>query len=434
MVMFMKKNLLSIVEICLFTSILMFVMISTFFKFIIPVVKENLLQKDDGKVIKVNYKELYPFETKNKKKKQDDFLSNYSSHVKEIEKSLEDYTSTKVFGYIKSIELSYIYDHLLAFKLKSNFSNTDRIVVDNEYLSRLYQKQNVSSCANNILKFNSFLKENNIPLLFVHAPSKLCNNQLNSYIYKDYSDVGASDFLNYIEKDIDYIDLRKNISKVTTKPLKLYFKTDHHWLPETGFWVTNELSDYIINNYGFALNKENIEKEKYKKKVYPNIFFGSDGRNVSLSNASPEDFSVITPNFKTSLNVKIANLGIDRNGSFHDTLINWDLLKYVYYYESNQYAAYAYGDQPLINIHNNYVSNGKKILLIKDSFSDVVSPYLAMEVENLSIIDLRYFDGSLKNYVTKYQPDLVLVMYNTSSIVDIEKTNTEGFNDLWDFE
>jgi hypothetical protein len=79
-----------------------------------------------------------------------------------------------------------------------------------------------------------------------------------------------------------------------------------------------------------------------------------------------------------------------------------------------------YGDKQVITVHNKLVHDGKKILLVKDSFAEVVSPFLSLGVEELHILDLRYFNGSIKSYVAQQQPDMVVVMYNPS-VIDYTK-------------
>jgi hypothetical protein len=86
------------------------------------------------------------------------------------------------------------------------------------------------------------------------------------------------------------------------------------------------------------------------------------------------------------------------------------------YYNLSPYDAYLYGNRELVTIHNNLLRDGRKILLIKDSFANVVAPFLSIGIENLDIVDLRYFTGSIKSYIEKHIPDTVVIMYNPSVI------------------
>jgi hypothetical protein len=39
-----------------------------------------------------------------------------------------------------------------------------------------------------------------------------------------------------------------------------------------------------------------------------------------------------------------------------------------------------------------------------------------MGVENLDVMDTRLFDGSVKTYIEKNKPDIVIVLYNQAAI------------------
>jgi hypothetical protein len=75
--------------------------------------------------------------------------------------------------------------------------------------------------------------------------------------------------------------------------------------------------------------------------------------------------------------------------------------------------------------------NGKKILIIKDSYVLVVAPFLALGIEDIELLDLRRFPGSLKEYVMRNQPDMVIVMYNPSALD--ENYDNHHFAGCFDF-
>ena len=66
---------------------------------------------------------------------------------------------------------------------------------------------------------------------------------------------------------------------------------------------------------------------------------------------------------------------------------------------------------------NNLNPNGKKILLIRDSFACVVAPFLALQTSELHVCDVRdadYYVGeklNMEEYIKMINPDYVLVLY-----------------------
>jgi hypothetical protein len=134
------------------------------------------------------------------------------------------------------------------------------------------------------------------------------------------------------------------------------------------------------------------------------------GKKLTLARADPEDFSLLYPQFATDYSLQIPSKGINREGSF-DILYDLRQVAGRDYYRLNPYAAHLYGDNPLTVVRNNRAPNNKKILLVKDSFSLCVAPFLSAGIENLDLLDLRHFDGSIKSYVRENKPDIVIVIY-----------------------
>lgn len=81
----------------------------------------------------------------------------------------------------------------------------------------------------------------------------------------------------------------------------------------------------------------------------------------------------------------------------------------------NLYGSYGYGDVALFSVHNENVHDGSRVLIIKESFADVVYPFFAEAVEYLDVIDLRAFSYSLERYIDKTDPDTVIVIYGTQA-------------------
>ena len=73
----------------------------------------------------------------------------------------------------------------------------------------------------------------------------------------------------------------------------------------------------------------------------------------------------------------------------------------------------------LTKITNRQCDNGKKILLIHDSYATAVAPFLATTCQELHMIDVRKengnFNGNLSAYIDEFQPDLVLFSFCSPS-------------------
>ena len=202
-----------------------------------------------------------------------------------------------------------------------------------------------------------------------------------------------------------------------------FFRTDHHWKPETALWAAGKVVEKLKNSYGVDVNMTHFSSDDYEVQAYEKCFLGSQGKKLTLAYTEPDDFSLYYPKFPVKLHLQIADFGIDDTGDF--TLL-YDKAAWGSgnCYVDNQYAMYGYGDVPELIVHNyaNESLSGKKILLIKDSMLDAGGPFLAMGLKDLRELDIRHFTGSVRKYVEQYQPDIVLIMYKPSYAEPVDWT------------
>ena len=164
---------------------------------------------------------------------------------------------------------------------------------------------------------------------------------------------------------------------------------------------------------GMKIDIELLDDDIFDYVKYPEWFLGSWGKRFTLSRIKPDDFIMIYPKYTTMLNYEIPDKGIKTSGDFE---ITYDMTNLTdkNYYDKNPYAAYDYADRPLIRLHNIQNRNGKKLLILHDSFGNCVIPFLSLGIEYIDAIDLRHFTGSLKTYIKQNKPEIVIVMYNTA--------------------
>ena len=307
----------------------------------------------------------------------------------------------------------------------------ERYKLDNGHLTYLVSEEDVQTIARNTVDFRNALRELNIPMVYVGTPSKLhpTDKQLPVNAY-DYSNENADHFLEILKNEtVTVLDLREKIAESGLEHYDLFYKTDHHWKAESGLWAAGVISDHLAEqDDGFRRDKALQDPSSYHFEVYENIFLGSAGRRVGSMYAGMDDFTVITPTFDTDFSFFAEDGEIVRSGSFPDVFIVRDLLYSEDPLLSNTYATYCGGGFSQMEIHNHHTGcSPKKILLIRDSFSDVLIPFLAMGYEQLDVLDLRYFDNNLMEYVKELSPDMVLIVYNPGAY---ESKNSEMFDFL----
>ena len=97
-----------------------------------------------------------------------------------------------------------------------------------------------------------------------------------------------------------------------------------------------------------------------------------------------------------------------------------DLYRTTVFYEEEgsgpySYGVFIWGDAPLFVCYNDELNNGKKIAVIKESYGNAFAPFLTANYEEVHVIDFRYWEGSLKDYMKENGIDEVIFVNNVMS-------------------
>ena len=265
----------------------------------------------------------------------------------------------------------------------------------------------------------------------VLAPSKIARTDIEISGKVDFSNQNGDNFMQGLRNNgIDVIDLRDDLINDNLNQHELFFVTDHHWLPSTARWAASHVEKYLSNQYGFNDASSLLDEKNWNEVVYPNWFLGSRGKKVTLARAKPEDISLYYPKFPTNFELEIPSMNMIKDGDF-SILYDMKKMKQDDIYEDNPYATYSYGDRAIKYIRNKNTLDTHKVMILSDSFGDSMIPFLATGIKEICVIDLRHFDGSLRQLMSEYKPDDVIVLYFVDELT--KKINYTNNRDIFDF-
>lgn len=91
----------------------------------------------------------------------------------------------------------------------------------------------------------------------------------------------------------------------------------------------------------------------------------------------------------------------------------------MYFYnhlkEDDKYPVFIDGNHAMTRIKNKN-ANGGKILLVKDSFSHCLAPFLAENYSEVILVDMRYYKNSISELAQQEKPDNILVLYGIDNL------------------
>ena len=229
--------------------------------------------------------------------------------------------------------------------------------------------------------------------------------------YEDYSSTMTDHLITSLEEaGVDVISMSKEFYDEGLNSEDIFLRTDHHWLPQSAMRACFSLADKLNKNYGYSVDTQLFDISNYDISYAPNNAFGSLGKKVTRVYAEPERLPILTPKYDSDVTVFISKTNETRTGKIQEVLFNWDALRSKDIYE-REWGFYGFDDQALVSIHNNLKQDGKRVLVLRNSFADAMTPYLGNLAENVDIIYLAYFDGSLETFIKETAPDTIVLAY-----------------------
>ena len=237
-----------------------------------------------------------------------------------------------------------------------------------------------------------------------------------------YTPLNFSDYNASQSDDIESINSKlQNVKGINPCPTlakhvneTIYTRTDHHWMSLGAY--------YAAQDFAKAAGVPFLDIKDYQKKTNPGYvgtMYSFSGNNPNLLN-DPEDFIYYVPKNK-NYSVKYYDYGynfVTDGDLFADVTSNGDM-----------YCTFIYGDIYTVKISTG-VKNGRKLCLVKDSYGDAIPPFLTGSFEEIYVVDMRYFELNLVDFVKEQGITDLLFSCCSYSAVGTNADNLENLRTM----
>lgn len=216
----------------------------------------------------------------------------------------------------------------------------------------------------------------------------------------------------------------------------IYSRTDHHWLPLGAYYAAKEFARVAkvpfkeiplqaATDSTDAKIVPDARNEWYEQRVVRN-FVGtmySFSRNYAVKNA-PEDFYYWVPTRKDyDCRQVVYTLDKTRKRVIGESEEKeFEFFRPMKDGASSTYCTFIGGDTFLT--HSKAMgNNGRKLLILKDSFGNAIPAFLLYSFEDIYIVDCRYFTKNIREYVAENGITDVLFANNISHALSAATTN-----------
>lgn len=219
-------------------------------------------------------------------------------------------------------------------------------------------------------------------------------------VYRDQLPAGAENFdqAAYLKKvresvpDAVWVDMEKWMDGASG--VSLFYRTDHHWT-SAGAW------------HGYAALMEAMG-EPFEPLGTPETvsedFYGTLYSSSGVHWLAPDTIeryvsgeSVTVENFEKG----------ETHGLYVDSFLG----------EKDKYASFLGGNTPLYIIRNPEAASEEKLLVVRDSYSDAMAPFLSQYFAEIHLVDLRYYRTSVVEYARENGMDRIFVCYSVENFV-----------------
>ena len=209
--------------------------------------------------------------------------------------------------------------------------------------------------------------------------------------------------IRHLSPEVRPVDIYETLGRHASEDI--YLRTDHHWAPLGAF--------YAAETFAQVAGVPFRQLDSYDRKVvhgYVGSMYGYS-KDISIKEA-PEDFVYYVPrdvtytttyiDYKIDENYRVIGMGRPYRSVF------------FYKYKDGSGGAYCtfMGSDTKITHVRTSTHNGRRLLILKDSFGNALPGYLFYSFEDIHVIDSRYFTKNMVEYVRDNQITDILFANN----------------------
>ena len=263
-----------------------------------------------------------------------------------------------------------------------------------------------------------FAEEQGTETYFVFNPSrtKALMHLYPAYLRTDSYAKSKAYFLSKLDKSVNVIDAGRPFDRFTKAELEqLYLETDHHWNIQGAFLAYREMITELSKRSPVFEDEPMALDEIEVARLTDGRFEGS--YNTQLNYAINSDHADRTIIYKPRIPFEFAGFEvINKDGTQTVSDFN-DFYGFKPGEPTYTYGTIYGGDRQKITYENPQANNQLNVLLLKDSFMNPLTPYLAGHFNKLTVLDNRYFtEFSLGEIITNEHYDMLLIAFHDDNL------------------
>ena len=313
-----------------------------------------------------------------------DFMSDYESYITDQFAGRDGWTAAKAFSE----------------KLVGKQENNGVYFCDDSTLITRFEAPDEKRLTNNFNYVNRFTEKAGVPVTFGLIPTQ-------ASIWAHKLPQGAPNYDQNLvmaqaaqSVNANFVDLTAILAQ--HKDESIFYRTDHHWTSLGAYYGYVGLAE--------ALGYDPVPLESYQKTTVSTEFYGTVFSSSGVRWVKPDEMDVYVP----EEGITVVSHTYDSKGNPVEE--PRQLYDESFLAKKDKYSMFLGGQQSL-GVVTTGNTDKPKLLLIRDSYSDSLLPFLTPHFSEIHLMDFRYCKLSPAQYIQDNNIDQALVLYSVPHFV-----------------
>ncbi len=273
----------------------------------------------------------------------------------------------------------------------------------NDHVYEVLLPNTTDTFKKNIQGLKTFSQETGLPFWVMPVPSGSQEQQENLPLFAQNHD--QREELKYIrdtitDKNATVVDLFDTLGSWNGD---FYYKTDHHWNTFGAYEGYKVLAEKMgFTPYG---------KDKFTFRLASRSFYGTLYSKAINFFQKPDDLYL--PEYTEPQDIVQVIGGEEREGLYWEEYLD----------KKDKYSTFMGGNHSVEVVKNKNQNNGRKLLLLKDSYANSLVPFLCLHYSEIHVIDLRYYSQNIYEYVEENGITEAAAVYSMKQLCDVDISN-----------
>ncbi len=179
----------------------------------------------------------------------------------------------------------------------------------------------------------------------------------------------------------------------------IYYRTDHHWTSYGAYLGYTALAK--------PLNLKAVPHDMFNIEHVANDFLGTLYSKALCHEDFADTIDLYAYSQGDPVNEVVRHMG--KNTQTYSSIFFRENLE-----GKDKYTVFLGQNTPVVTINTN-VKNGKKLIVFKDSYANSMMQFLTLHYEQIAVVDLRYLNVPLSDYVDINDYQQALFLYNVGT-------------------